>query len=319
MGKVNKNRNSNREREVYKVNNWSSYNKSLVNRGDISIWLSEDVQKGWYHQEVQKPGGELRYSDSCIEFCLTIKSLFGLSYRATQGFIRGLFKLSKIELEVPCYSQMKKRSGKLEVNIRVGKRKKGPIDLVMDSTGLKVYGEGEWKVRKHGWNQRRTWRLMHMGSDGSDLEIVCVSLRGNNTSDSKAGIDLMEKLSCPIRSMAADGAYDTKGFRGCLDPDVEQLIPPRRDGVDSRGKIPEYDQRDESVKRIKEIGRKEGKKEIGYHKRSLSEVNMYRYKKAFGEKMTTRTPQCEQTEVKIKCKILNRFVEQGMPSSYKVG
>lgn len=319
MGKDNKYRNSNKTRENYKVNNWSNYNKSLVNRGDISIWLSEDVKSSWYYEGIQSPGGEMKYSNSCIEFCLTIKCLFRLDYRKTEGFIRGLFKLIKLNLEVPSYSQMQRRSKDLKVNIRVRKGGKGAIDLVLDSTGLKVYGEGEWKVRKHGWNQRRTWRLMHMGSDGSNLEILSVSLTGNNTSDSKAGIELMKKLSCPIKTIAADGAYDSKGFRGCLEPDILQLIPPRRDGVYSKGKIPEYVQRDESILRINQIGRKEWKKEIGYHIRSLSEVNMYRYKTAFGEKMTARTPQAEQTEVRIKCKILNQFIELGMPSSYRVG
>ena len=319
MGKDNKYRNSNKEREIYKVNNWPIYNKSLVDRGDISIWLSDDVKKGWYYEGVQSPGGELKYSNACIEFCLTIKSLFRFDYRKTEGFLRGLFKLSKTDLQVPSYSQMQRRSKGLEVNIRVRKRSKGPIDLVLDSTGLKVYGDGEWKVRKHGWNQRRTWRLMHMASDGSDLEIIKVSLTGNNTSDSKAGIKLMKQLSCPIRAIAADGAYDSKGFRGCLDPEVLQLIPPRRDGVHSKGKIPEYTQRDESILRIDQTGRKEWKKEFGYHIRSLSEVNMFRYKTAFGEKMNARTSESEQTEVKIKCKILNQFIELGMPSSYKVG
>jgi len=233
MGKDNKYRNSNKTREVYKVRNWPSYNKSLVNRGDISIWLSDDVKKGWYYQGAQVPGGELKYSNACIEFCLTIKCLFRFDYRKTEGFIRGLFGIAKLELEVPSYSQIQRRSKFLEVNIRVSKRKKGPIDLVVDSTGLKVYGDGEWKVRK-------TWRLMHMASDGSDLEIITVSLTGNNISDSKAGIKLMDQLSCPIKTIAADGAYDSKGFRDCLAPNIVQLIPPRRDGAHSKGKIPEY-------------------------------------------------------------------------------
>ena len=318
MGKDNKYRRSHKERETYKVINWSSYNKSLVNRGDISIWLSEDVKSCWNYKGLQSPGGELVYSNSCIEFCLTVKYLFRLGYRETEGFIRGLFKLSKVDLKVPSYSQIQRRSKELEINIRVRKRSKGPIDLVVDSTGLKVYGEGEWKVRKYGWNQARTWRLLHMGSDGSDLEIVTVVLTKNDTSDSKAGVKLMKEVKCPIKSVAADGAYDSKDFRGCLDPGIPQLIPPRRDGVSSKGKIPEYIQRDESIKRIKEIGRKEWKKEVGYHIRSKSEVNMLRYKMAFGEKMKARKFEFEQTEIKMKCKILNQFIELGMPSSYKV-
>ena len=122
MGNDNKYRRSNKVRETYKIKNWSNYNKSLVNRGDISIWLSEDVKRGWYYKGLQSPGGELLYSDSCIEFCLTIKYLFKLGYRATEGFIRGLFKLSKVDLKVPSYSQIQRRSKGLEIKIQVRKR-----------------------------------------------------------------------------------------------------------------------------------------------------------------------------------------------------
>jgi hypothetical protein len=320
MGKDTKKQLIDKPREVYKVNNWPEYNKSLKNRGSLSIWLSDDVKESWYYQGLQSPGGEKVYSDTCIEFCLTIKHLYKLGYRQTEGFIKSLFDLMEIQLEVPSYTQMQRRSKHLQVNIRVRKHVKGPIDLVIDSTGLKVYGEGEWKVRKHGWSKHRTWRKLHMASDGIDLEIISLELTDNKIDDADGGVPVMSKVNHPLKSVAGDGGYDKEKFRACIPKGVIQLIPPRRDAVDSKGKKRGYDQRDEAVRKIKATSRGEWKKETGYHIRSKSEVNMMRYKMAFGERMNARKIEFEKTEVQIKAKILNQHVNLGMPkSSKKVG
>ena len=318
MNKSTKKDLTNKPREHYKVSNWSSYNASLKNRGNLSIWLSKDVEKGWYYEGEQNPGGEQIYSDSCIEFCLTIKHLFNLGYRQMEGFVKSLLCMSGLDLRIPSYTQVQRRSKHLKVKIKVRKTIKGPIQLVIDSTGLKVYGEGEWKVRKHGWNKHGTWRKLHVASDGIDLEIISLVLTDNKVDDAQGGKEVMEGVDCPIKSIAGDGGYDKRTFRGCLAKGLPQLIPPRRDAADSKGKIWQYDQRDEAVKRIKSISREAWKKEIGYHIRSKSEVNMLRYKMAFGERMNARKMPFEKTEIQIKAKILNQFVELGMPNSYKV-
>lgn len=318
MGKVNKTRN--KPRENYKLTNWSEYNKNLKKRGKLTIWLSKDVKECWLYKDERSVGGKIVYSDVAIEFCLTIKHLYGLGYRQTEGFVEDLFELCKIDLAVPSYTQIQRRSETVEINIKVRQGLKSPIDLVIDSTGLKVYGEGEWKVRKHGWNKRRTWKKLHMGSDGADLEIISVVLTGNGIDDAQAGIKIIEESKdiVQLKSTAADGAYDKKKFRGCLPKDVIQLIPPQHNAVVSRKKVPELAQRDEAVKRIEQVGREEWKKEKGYHIRSKSEVNMFRYKTIFGGRMHARKTPYENAEIKIKCKILNQFVELGMPKSYKV-
>ena len=298
----------------------STYNNSLKNRGDLSIWLSEEVSSSWYYEGIQQPGGEQLYSDVAIEFCLTMKYLFGLAYRQNQGFIEGIFKLAGLDLVVPSYSQVQRRSKKLEIAIRLMPKASGPINLVIDSTGLKVYGEGEWKVRKHGWNKYRTWRKLHMASDGVSLEILSVELTSNQHDDAQGGQAVMEQLKgVELAAVIGDGAYDKRTFRGCLPKGVKQLIPPRRDAAHSKGKTPQYDQRDPAIERIKQIGRAQWKQEVGYHIRSKSEVNMYRFKRAFGEKLSARKFPFEQTEIRIKSKILNRFLELGMPKSFQVG
>lgn len=318
MGKNNKKRLKDKPNEVYKLTNWSNYNASLKRRGSLMVWLSDDIEKWWYYQKDQKPGGEVVYSDKAIECCLTLKHLFNLGYRQTEGFIRSLFHLSGYYLKVPSYTQIQRRSKDLSVSIKVSQVTKGPIQLVIDSTGLKVYGEGEWKVRKHGWNKYRTWRKLHIASDGVDLEIVSLVLTNNQVDDAEGGKTVMDQVKCPIASVAGDGGYDKKTFRGCLPKELPQLIPPRRDAVNSKGKVPEYHQRDVAVEKIKQTSREDWKKEIGYHLRSKSEVNMYRYKVAFGERMNARKLPFEKTEIRIKAKILNQFVELGMPKSYKV-
>lgn len=305
-------------KEKYKLSNWSSYNNSLKNRGSLQVWLSDDLEKWWYYKDAQKPGGEKIYSDRSIEFCLTIKHLFGQAYRQTEGFVKSLLVLIGFKVEVPSYTQIQRRSKSIEVDIKVSKQKKGPIHLVIDSTGLKVYGDGEWKVRKHGWTKHRTWRKLHVASDGMDLEIIALSLTDNQSDDAEGGKQVMGEVKEELACIAGDGGYDKKTFRGCLPKGLPQLIPPRKDARDMKGKVPEYDQRDEAVRRIKATSREEWKKEVGYHIRSKSEVNMYRYKTVFGERMNARKFPFEETEVRIKAKILNQFVCLGMPKSYKV-
>jgi hypothetical protein len=159
-----------------------------------------------------------------------------------------------------------------------------------------------------------------MGSDGSDLEIISAVLTGNEVDDAQAGMEIIKastKLTS-IQSVAADGAYDKKKFRGCLAVNMEQLIPPQHNAIVSKSEAPDFYQWDKAILRIEKVGREEWKKEKGYHIRSKSEVNMFRYKKVFGGQMKARKAPYENAEIQIKCKILNQFVEIGMPDSYKV-
>ena len=306
-------------KEKYKLSNWSSYNQSLVNRGNVTLWLSDDIKDSWYYEGQRDPGGVVRYSDLAILFCLTMRSLYGLGYRQTAGFILGLFKLIETDLEVPDYSQIHRRSCDIAIYIRIKNKSKKRLDVVLDSTGLKVYGEGEWKVRKHGVSKRRTWRKLHMCSDGEDLEIVSVGITENNVDDAQGGISLIDQVEQPINSCAGDGAYDKGKFRKCLPQNTIALIPPQRNAVVSNGEEEHLKQRDQAIATIEQVGRQQWKQQMDYHIRSLSEVNMYRYKTIFGGNLKARKPPYEENEVRVKCRILNQFVAIGMPKSYKVG
>lgn len=315
MGRVNKTRKN--PREKYQVTNWSEYNNALIHRGSITIWLEAGLKDSWLYAGDRKPGGKVEYSDMAIEFLMTIKQVYRLTYRSLQGFCHSIFQLSGMEqLKVPSYSQIQRRGKELKVNIQVRKESKGSLHVVIDSTGLKVFGEGEWKVRKHGWTKRRTWRKIHMASDGNDLEILSVILTGNDIDDSTGGVEAVNSIEEGITEVAADGAYDKKQFRNNLPPEVVQKIPPQRNAVVSDA--PGMEQRNSAIQSIKKFGREKWKEMSGYHIRSKSEVNMYRYKVAFSEKLSSRKPETEKIEVELKSKILNKFVTLGMPKSRKI-
>jgi len=134
-----------KQKEQYKVVNWSSYNKSLKERGKITIWLSNNLSELWYRSTEGTIVGYKKYSDVAIEFCMLIKQLYSLPYRQTEGFIEDIFKQIHLNLNVVSYTQIQRRQSDLEVNIRCEKHpKRVNIDVVIDSTGLMVYGEGEW-------------------------------------------------------------------------------------------------------------------------------------------------------------------------------
>ena len=265
-----------KNKDKYKVTNWKAYNQSLRNRGNITIWMETDMASKWSYSGTQKRGGKMIYSNTAIEFCYIIRCSYGLAYRQTEGFVLGLFELLKYPLPVPSYTQIQRRARRLPCKLKKYMQTKEDIHIVIDSTGIKVYGEGEWKVKKHGADKHRTWRKLHIASDAETLQIENVLITGNDVDDSQAGKEVIDGIFASIASCAGDGAYDTHKFRKHLPETTIQLIPPRNNAVVSKEKDSALRQRDAAIERIKEIGRKEWKKETGYHKRSLSEVNMFR-------------------------------------------
>jgi Transposase DDE domain. len=202
------------------------------------------------------------------------------------------------------------------------KAKKG-LHIMVDSTGIKVYGEGEWKVKKHGIAKHRTWLKLHLCVDAQSQEIVGMSLTDNSIDDAHAAQEMLNAAPLPMLSIRGDGAYDKFFFREKLGNEVQQIIPPPRNAVLKNGMekipIPNYlVQRNKAVERIKEVGRKAWKEEINYHRRSLVETTMFRYKVIFGDKSTARIKENQETEAKIKCKILNVFTNMGMPKTTKI-
>jgi hypothetical protein len=198
------------------------------------------------------------------------------------------------------------------------------LNVVFDSTGVKVFGEGEWKVRKHGYSKRRTWRKVHVGMCVDSGQVVVSAMTSNNISDDEAMVHMMGALEgTPLGDVLGDGAYDTTDCREAIyDLGGRQIIPPDKNAkLQKRKTLSALTERDGAIRRIEELGpegRAEWKKEIGYHRRSRVETLMFRYKTILGDRLATRKKWSQATEVAIKLDILNRMTELGMPQSYKV-
>jgi hypothetical protein len=271
----------------------------------------------------RKEVGEKTYSESIIQCCLLLKIQYGLKLRQSTGFVSSLFfLLGKSGLPIPCYTTLSRRQKNLSPEISNRLRDGENLFVGIDSTGLKVYGEGEWKVRKHGWSKHRTWRKLHICIDLNTQEILSVELAGNNEDDASVGSRMLKGQTDRIEKFAGDGAYDDFAFRQILGASVKQIIPPPKNGViqkDTNKKpLPDYlYQRNEAIQEINQQCSKSWKEKHGYHKRSLNETVMFRYKTIFTGNLDARTFENQKAEVKLKCLLLNKFRGIGMPDSYK--
>ena len=310
-----------RPKTLYRVKNWPEYDKALVQRGSLTFWLSDDFQMTWLYVGEKQRGSQFDYSDQAILLMLTVKEIFHLTNRGVEGFMHSLFQLLNVDLPVPDHSTLSKRGKGLKVNLP--KKPAQNLDIVMDSTGLKIYGEGEWKVRMHGVSKRRTWRKLHVGVNPNDGEIQAVLLTENSVSDDQAVAELLNQIEQPILAFAADGAYDKRKVYDGLNahsPDVTILIPPRKNArIWKHGNSKaERLKRDENLRAIRKDGRKAWKEDSGYHVRSLVETIIFRLKTIFGGGLSTRLMATQTTQAVIRCAALNKMTHLGMPQSYKV-
>lgn len=310
-----------RPKTLYRVKNWSEYDRALVERGSIMFWMSDGFEKSWMHTGEKQRGSQFDYSDQAILVMLTVKEVFHLTNRGVEGFVRSIFRVMRINLPVPDHSTLSKRGQDLKVNLP--KKASRKLNIVMDSTGLKIYGEGEWKVRQHGVSKRRTWRKLHIGADPEDGEIQAVILTENSISDDAAAEDLLQQIEQEIDKFAADGAYDKRKVYDALNthsPGVQILIPPRKNArIWKHGNTKaERLKRDENLRSIRKHGRKEWQKTSGYHVRSLSETAMFRLKTIFGDELSARLLETQTTQALVRCAALNRMTHLGMPQSYKI-
>ena len=309
---------SSRPKALYRVKNWSEYEKALVQRGSITFWLSDDFEQIWLYAGEKQRGRQFEYSEKAIEIMLSLKEGFHLTNRSVEGFVRSVCEMLNIHLSVPDRSTLSKRAKTL--NIKLSKKTKGSLNLVLDSTGLKIYGEGEWKVRKHGYSKHRTWRKLHVGANPENGEVQAVVLTENSVSDDAVVKDLLAQIEQTLLSCAADGAYDKRKVYDALNvhsPEVEILIPPRKNahiwqhGTSKQERL----KRDENLRYIRKHGRQQWKEDSGYHIRSLAETILFRLKTIFGDKLSARLLETQATQALIRCAALNRMSHLGMPES----
>jgi hypothetical protein len=302
---------------AYKVTNWREYNESLVRRGDITFWFSPEVLAAWEHDNAEwKVGRPFVYSDVAIEVLLTLRELFRLPYRQTEGLGRALATLLQADIAIPDFTSLQKRAAKLNIACRVDPAAKGPLVVAVDSTGVKVYGAGEWRVRCQLLERRREWRKLHLAINPQTHEIVAHVLTPNTTGDADYVAPLLDQVPSPVKELLGDGGYDHWHVyqtlsRRRIKPiiSIRKNASIRQHGNSGSARLP----RDENLRQIRRLGRKGWKRRVGYHRRSLVETAFSRLKRAFGDKLKNRNLDTQKTEAALQCKLLNHFAGLGLP------
>jgi hypothetical protein len=306
----------------YRVRNWPDYDRGLVQRGDIRVWLSEDAIAGWCAACRTTPGGQHQFSNLAIETTLTLGAVLSLPLRQTEGFVRSLIDLMKLDLAVPDHTTLARRRRTVEVFERRWHRK-GPIDIVIDSTGLKFFGSGEWARARHG-ETRRSWRKLHLSVNPDDNEIIAHELTDDDTSDAAIIGGLVANSGGRIRRVIADGAYDgvtvyqaIRAARPGQSP-PKIVIPPRLSSIPDKGQPHGGSERERHAAEIAAHGRMAWQRRHCYGKRSLVETAISRIKRINGGSLTSRTFGAQRNEVAIHIKVANRNMTLAHPNSERV-
>lgn len=316
-------------KQSYRVRNWSHYNQSLIKRGDITLWFSEEAIAHWHDTARSgKRGRPLYYSDAAIHCGLTLRALFHLSLRCTQGFVQSLIKRLGLGLSAPSYTLLCKRQRGLRVPLsRINQRSGEGLHLVVDSTGLQVFGEGEWKVRQHGIVKHRLWRKLHVAIDSQSQQIVACEVTGLGTQDCEGLTRLLCDINDPIATIIGDGAYDRfRCYEDALSRQARGIYPPQMNARTSQERVrnqkkasPEaIAQRDAAIEAVRALGQAQWKRQVGYHRRSLAETGIFRLKTLLGHRLKARQWEYQATEARVWCYIANRMAELGLPDTVAV-
>jgi hypothetical protein len=304
----------------YRVKNWPAYNAGLIARGDVTIWMEQDVWQHGAQAATAKRGRPCLYADAVIQMLLGLKQVFRLPLRALQGFARSMNKLAFADLPVPNYTTLCRRARDLDVVLPTLCNGE-PLHLVVDSTGLKVFGEGEWKVRKHGYSKRRTLRKVHLAMDANTGQICAALMTHQDVGDGEVLPELLEQIPAdtPIGVVGGDGAYDTRQCRAAIAVRAATPSIPPRDGAAPWSKrTPGAAWRNGAIDVIAQSSRRDWKRATGYHRRSLAETLMYRLKVLTGRNLAARTIGAQATEVAIRAGVLNRVTSLARPQSVRI-
>lgn len=262
----------------------------------------------WHAEKSCKRGRPETFPDAAIQTCLTLKVLFGLPLRQTVGSVESLIRLAGLDWPVPDYSTLCRRQARIAVQIPY--RGSGrPLNLLVDSTGIKFRGDGEWQVRKHGISRRRQWRKVHIAMDTGTGDVRAVEFTSSRQGDSPLLPELLSQIPPDeaIQTVTADGAYDTRRCHGAIiDRDANGIIPIRRSGRAWKEDSPAAIARNDILRATRHLGRALWKKWAEYHVRSRVEARM-NCLKLFGERIMSRDPDRQTAEIQIRTAIMNRF------------
>ena len=314
--KNNESRRDKIKKSQYRIENWDEYNEALRKRGSITLYFTEDAIATWKPEPIQgKRGRPQEYSEHAIECCLMIRQVFKLPLRQTEGFMGSVVDMMGLELSIPDYSCISKRSIGLKLRRLIDSIEPG-FCCIVDSTGLKVYGKDEWHQEKHNVKARRSWRKLHLAIDEKHQIIAC-ALTEKEVGDPTVLPELLDQID-EFELFMADGAYDSqKVYEQVLQkqPEANIVIPPPKNAVANAS---EHAMRNQHVDTINVRGRMAWQKETNYGLRALVELAMLRFKTIIGPKLKSRELAQQKTEAEVSARVLNLMTGLGMPVSVKV-
>ncbi len=326
--KLNQDRRHHIPRQRHKVTNWPAYDASLRQRGSLTVWFTDEAIAAWVAEPRTTRGGQFWYSPLAILTALTIRVVFRLAYRQAEGLIGSVIGLLGFSLRVPDHTTLSRRAATLDVpQPRMASTGAGagadsePMHLLVDSTGLKLCGKGEWLLEKHGTKTRRSWRTLHLGVDARTGQIVASTLTPKDVDDASQAGFLLDQVAGPVASFTADGAYDQdRVYAGVAErhPQAAVVVPPGSTAVPSDAAETAPTQRDYHLQQITKHGRMAWQKASGYNKRARVEATMGRWKQVIGDELRAHTDQRRATEVVVAVHALNRMLELGRPTYVRI-
>ncbi|MBX9786312.1 MAG: IS5 family transposase [Alphaproteobacteria bacterium] len=312
-------------KKTYRVRNWKEYNQSLVQRGSITLWLGEEVLEQWRSLlKTGKRGRPQEYPDAVILCALHLKAIYHLPFRAAEGFLGSVIKQLELDLSTPDYTTLSIRQKNLSVPLPQRPLKEKNLNIVIDSTGLKVFGEGEWKVRQHGYVNKRLWRKLHSAINSQTQMIEACELTELGVQDCEGFSYLLDAIEDSIEEVIGDGAYDRfRCYEEAEKRKAKGIFPPQHNAVTSQERTANKKKaspgavakRDEAIRSIRSLGRTEWKQQTGYHRRSLAETGMFRVKTVLGRKLSCHSLENQVVEARVWCSIINKVTLLGMPKS----
>ena len=305
----------------YRVTNWPEYERGLKSRGDITVWFSEEARDAWTPPNNGHRGGQAHYSNLAILTALTLRMVFRLPLRQTEGFLDSLLRLMELDLKAPDHTTLSRPNKDVDVPAPT-RVHDGPIHLIVDSTGLKLSGAGEWHAHMYKSSKAcRVWRKLHVGVD-DDGFIVTAKLTKSSEEDPSTVPCLLEQVDSSIRRFTADGAYDTRSVYELLGEvgtaDIKMVIPPRRGAVPSEGAEGTWAQRNATLETIQKVGHQGWQRESRYRRQGAVENLFFRYKRTLGDSLRACDYESQKREAMIGCNVLNRRAKLGKPESQAI-
>jgi hypothetical protein len=313
-------------RQRHKVTNWPSYEAGLRQRGSLTVWFSDEAIRAWAAEPRTTRGGQPWYSPLAILTALTLRAVFRLALRQTEGLISSIVRLLGLDLAVPDHTTLCRRAATLEVpcprsSSAAARHDAEPMHLLVDSTGLKLCGPGEWLVEKHGTRTRRSWRKLHIGVDADTGQVVASTVTGHDGDDGSQVGPLLDQIAGPLASFTGDGAYDQDRVYASVGerhPEAAVVVPPRATAVPSRTAESAPPQRDRHLQLIAERGRMAWQKASGYNRRARAEAAISRFKRVVGDRLRSHKDERRATEMAVAVQALNRMLELGRPTYVRI-